>query len=44
MSEGKWDERFEFLRERKDTYYVLCMVDDQDTVVCTGTLMVEKKL
>ncbi|KAF2233155.1 acyl-CoA N-acyltransferase [Viridothelium virens] len=43
VSEAKWNERVEWLRRMKDTYYVLCVVDDQNTVVCTGTLMVERK-
>ncbi|KAL9089625.1 MAG: hypothetical protein Q9165_005657 [Trypethelium subeluteriae] len=32
VSEAKWNERVEWLRQMKDTYYVLCVVDDQDTV------------
>ena len=44
VSEEKWNARIAYLRDRKDTYYVLCVVDDQDTVACTGTLVVEKKL
>ncbi|KAI9713813.1 MAG: Glucosamine-phosphate N-acetyltransferase-like protein [Bogoriella megaspora] len=43
VSEEKWDERIEFLYNHKGTYYVVCMVDGNGTVVSNGTLMVERK-
>ena len=44
VSEEKWGERMEFLRRHGETYFVVCVADGRGTVVCTGTLMVEKKL
>jgi hypothetical protein len=44
MSESKWNERIQFLKTQRGTQYVICMVDGQGTVVCTGSLLIERKL
>jgi len=43
ISRSAWDERCEYLRSRSDTYVVLVITDYSDMVVCTGTLLVERK-
>lgn len=39
----QWDERCEWLRQRNDTYVILVITDQHDRVVCTGTLLIERK-
>jgi GNAT superfamily N-acetyltransferase len=43
LSREKWDERCEYLRARSDTYTVLVITNSENWVVCSGTLMVERK-
>lgn len=43
LSREKWDERCEYLRARSDTYIVLVITNSENWVVCSGTLMVERK-
>jgi glucosamine-phosphate N-acetyltransferase len=43
ISREKWDERCEYLRARNDTYIVLVVTNSENWVVCSGTLMVERK-
>lgn len=43
ISRSAWEERCEYLRNRSDTYVVLVITDHSDVVVCTGTLLVERK-
>jgi len=43
LSREKWDERCEYLRARNDTYVVLVITNSENWVVCSGTLMVERK-
>lgn len=43
VSREKWDERCEYLRARNDTYIVLVITNSENWVVCSGTLMVERK-
>lgn len=42
-SREKWDERCEYLRSRSDTYVVLVITNSENWVLCSGTLMVERK-
>lgn len=43
VSREKWDERCEYLRSRSDTYVVLVVTNSENWVLCSGTLMVERK-
>lgn len=43
ISKAAWKERCEYLRSRSDTYIVLVITDHTNVVVCTGTLLVERK-
>jgi len=43
ITEELWAERFDYMAARHDTYYVVVIVKD-DSIVGTGTLVVEKKL
>ena len=43
LSRDKWDERCEYLRARNDTYVVLVITNSENWVVCSWTLMVERK-
>ena len=43
ITEEQWTERFDYMIARNGTYYVVVIVKD-DSIVGTGTLMVEKKL
>lgn len=43
ISRARWDERCEYLRSRSDTYIVLVITNSENWVVCSGTLMVERK-
>jgi len=43
LSRERWDERCEYLRARSDTYIVLVITNSENWVVCSGTLMIERK-
>jgi glucosamine-phosphate N-acetyltransferase len=43
VSREKWDQRCEYLRSRSDTYIVLVITNTENWVVCSGTLVVERK-
>lgn len=43
MSRAKWVERCEYLRSRSDTYIVLVITNSENWVVCSGTLVMERK-
>lgn len=38
-----WNERCEYLRKRNDVYTILVITDNEDRIVATGTLMLERK-
>lgn len=44
ISRLEWDERCHYLWSRRDTYTILVITDESETVVCTGTLFLERKL
>jgi GNAT superfamily N-acetyltransferase len=43
ISRDKWDRRCEYLRSRSDTYIVLVITNTENWVVCSGTLVIERK-
>lgn len=43
ISPERWDERCEYLRSRRDTYVVLVITNSENYVVCSGTLVIERK-
>lgn len=43
VSREKWDRRCEYLRSRSDTYIVLVVANQSNWVVCSGTLVIERK-
>jgi glucosamine-phosphate N-acetyltransferase len=44
MTRKAWDEQCYYLQSRNDTYTILVITDPSGTVVCTGTLILERKL
>ncbi len=44
ITEEKWIERYEWMKNRNDEYYLLCVVNGEGKVVGTGALIVERKL
>jgi glucosamine-phosphate N-acetyltransferase len=47
VTEEKWIERFDAMKKREDTYFVLVIVkktESADVIIGTGTLVVELKL
>jgi len=38
-----WDARCEWLRRNTDSYFIVVVVDGEDAVVATGTLLFERK-
>ena len=44
ITEEQWIERFEYMKERSDTYYILVVLDGEGKVVGTGGVVVERKL
>jgi glucosamine-phosphate N-acetyltransferase len=44
MTRKAWDEQCYYLQSRNDTYTILVITDPSGTVVCTGTLLLERKL
>ncbi|KAL4781575.1 acyl-CoA N-acyltransferase [Aspergillus varians] len=43
VSEEAWNKRFDWISTRNDEYYLLVIVDEQDNIVATGSLIVERK-
>ncbi|KAL4805839.1 acyl-CoA N-acyltransferase [Aspergillus unguis] len=43
ISEADWNKRFNWISTRNDEYYLLVIVDGDDKVVATGSLIVERK-
>jgi glucosamine-phosphate N-acetyltransferase len=44
VEEDVWDTRCEWLGRNKDTHFVLVVLDCDDIVVASGTLLFERKL
>lgn len=44
VEEELWDSRCEWLLRNKDTHFVLVVLDMDDIVVASGTLLFERKL
>lgn len=50
ISEEKWNERYDWMSERNDEYYLLCILDGsgersgEGRIVGTGAVLVERKL
>ena len=42
-SEAAFDERYDFMASRNDTYYILVICDSNSRVVGTGAVIVERK-
>lgn len=42
-SEAEFDERYNFMASRNDTYYILVICDSESKVVGTGAVIVERK-
>ncbi|KAF2083904.1 putative glucosamine-phosphate N-acetyltransferase [Saccharata proteae CBS 121410] len=43
ISEAQWNERYDWMARRNDSYFLLCILDDKDAIVGTGALIVERK-
>ncbi|KAL2830238.1 acyl-CoA N-acyltransferase [Aspergillus cavernicola] len=43
VSEEAWNKRFDWISSRNDEYYLLVICDEQDKIVGTGSLIVERK-
>jgi glucosamine-phosphate N-acetyltransferase len=43
ITEEQWSERFDWISARNDEYYLLVICDNNDRVVGTGSLIVERK-
>lgn len=43
VGEDIWEERCEWLRTMSSTYYILVVVNPEDRIVASGTLMMERK-
>ncbi|KAI9319732.1 acyl-CoA N-acyltransferase [Dichotomocladium elegans] len=44
QSKEEWMERFQYLKQRNDTYFTIAICDDKnDKVVAAGTIFVERK-
>ncbi|OJJ55980.1 hypothetical protein ASPSYDRAFT_33990 [Aspergillus sydowii CBS 593.65] len=43
VSEDAWNKRFDWISSRNDEYYLLVIVDEEDQIVATGSLIVERK-
>ena len=44
VSEEKFHERYDWMKQRNGEYFLLCILDGSDKVVGTGALIVERKL
>ena len=44
VSEAQWNERYDWMSARNDEYFLLCILNGEDKIVGTGTLVVERKL
>ena len=38
-----WNDRYDFMASRNDTYYILVICDESEEVVGTGAVIVERK-
>ncbi|KAL6239560.1 hypothetical protein BDW75DRAFT_236465 [Aspergillus navahoensis] len=43
IDEAAWNKRYDWISARNDEYYLLVIVDGQDKIVATGSLIVERK-
>ncbi|KAL4977878.1 fumarate hydratase [Aspergillus desertorum] len=43
IDEADWNKRYDWISARNDEYYLLVIVDGQDKIVATGSLIVERK-
>ncbi|RDW72613.1 glucosamine 6-phosphate N-acetyltransferase [Aspergillus mulundensis] len=43
ISEEAWNKRYDWISARNDEYYLLVIVDEQEKIVATGSLIVERK-
>ncbi|KAH9875001.1 hypothetical protein J1614_004489 [Plenodomus biglobosus] len=43
ITEEQWNERYEWMSQRNDEYYLLCITDADSAIVGTGALIVERK-
>jgi len=44
VGEDMWDVRCEWLRQNTETYFILVILDPDDIVVASGTILFERKL
>jgi glucosamine-phosphate N-acetyltransferase len=44
VEEDAWDTRCEWLEQNKETYFIVVVLDYDDIVVASGTLLFERKL
>ena len=44
VSEKGWNEHYDWISRRDDTYYIVVVIDGEGRVVGCGTLVVERKL
>jgi hypothetical protein len=44
INEEKFNERYDWMKQRNDAYFLLCILDGQSKIVGTGALIVERKL
>ncbi|EON66435.1 glucosamine-phosphate N-acetyltransferase [Coniosporium apollinis CBS 100218] len=43
VSEAQWNKRYDWMSARSDEYFLLCILNGEDKIVGTGTLVVERK-
>ncbi|KAF2027508.1 acyl-CoA N-acyltransferase [Setomelanomma holmii] len=43
ITEEQWNERYDWMSARNDSYYLLCITDASSKIVGTGALIVERK-
>jgi glucosamine-phosphate N-acetyltransferase len=43
VGEDIWDERVEWLRSQAGTYYILVVINTEDRIVASGTVLLERK-
>ena len=44
ITEDDWNDRFNWLQARNDSYFILCITDEKGNLASIGSLIVEKKL
>jgi glucosamine-phosphate N-acetyltransferase len=44
ISESAWIERYNWMSERSEEYFIICVVNAAGTIVGVGSLVVERKL